>query len=327
MDISFYLIELLRLHDCVIIPDLGGFVTNYRPAEMDLANNSFKPPVKDVIFTGKLVKNDGLLVNYISETEGIGYIDARHIISEFVEETWSKLDNGDKVIFQHIGILSFDHNEKLIFEGETYENFLIDAYGLEDFRFPQLERNEILTTKRLFADKESVRPVFNSRRVKNVIIAIPILLAIVIIPVSNYKGFNNLKQNLQISSIVSKESITSPTVTKSEPAVKNEPAKAESVKSDEQILNATQVVSESNKEAATRGSRFKIIGGCFKVRENADNQLSKLRTNGYLSELKMQANGSYLIVVQTYNNKADALAAVKKLNEADPGIGYWMSEN
>jgi hypothetical protein len=30
MDITFYLVELLRLHDCVIVPDLGGFVTNYQ---------------------------------------------------------------------------------------------------------------------------------------------------------------------------------------------------------------------------------------------------------------------------------------------------------
>src|SRR5659263_213351 len=62
MDITFYLVELLRLHDCVIVPDLGGFVTNYRPAEMDLVNNSFNPPVKEIIFTGKLSKNDGLVV-------------------------------------------------------------------------------------------------------------------------------------------------------------------------------------------------------------------------------------------------------------------------
>ena len=58
MDISLYLVELLRLHDCVIIPDLGGFIANYRPAEMDLAGNRFNPPVKEVIFSGKLNKND-----------------------------------------------------------------------------------------------------------------------------------------------------------------------------------------------------------------------------------------------------------------------------
>ena len=54
MELSIYLIELLRLHDCVIVPDLGGFVTNYRPAEMDLASNSFSPPRKEIIFSSKL---------------------------------------------------------------------------------------------------------------------------------------------------------------------------------------------------------------------------------------------------------------------------------
>ena len=184
MDITFYLVELLRLHDCVIVPDLGGFVTNYRPAEMDLARNSFNPPVKEIIFTGKLSKNDGLLVNHISETEGVGYMEARLIISEFVDEIWSKLENGDKIEFQNIGSLEFDKNEKLIFEPEIHENFLLEAYGMEGFQFPQLERKEIITSKRIFADKEAVRPVFSSRKVKALAIGIPILLALVFVPTS-----------------------------------------------------------------------------------------------------------------------------------------------
>ena len=138
MDITFYLVELLRLHDCVIVPDLGGFITNYRPAEMDLVSNRFSPPVKDIIFTGKLSKNDGLLVNYISETEGVGYLEARQIISEFVDEIWSKLENGETIEFQNIGTLHFDRNEKLIFEAKVHENFLLDAYGMRDSSFRNL---------------------------------------------------------------------------------------------------------------------------------------------------------------------------------------------
>ncbi len=203
MDITFYLVELLRLHDCVIVPDLGGFVTNYRPAEMDLASNSFKPPVKEIIFTGKLSKNDGLLVNYISEIEGVGYMEARQIISEFVDEAWSKLENGEKIEFQNIGSLQFDRNEKLIFESEVHENFLLDAFGLEGFQFPQLERKELISAKRVFHDKEAVRPVFNSRKVKALVVGIPIVLALLFLPVTKYTWKNSLNTSLQTSSTAS----------------------------------------------------------------------------------------------------------------------------
>ena len=325
MDITFYLVELLRLHDCVIVPDLGGFVTNYRPAVMDMANGSFNPPVKEVIFTGKLNKNDGLLVNYISGTEGVGYFEARQIISEFVDEVWSKLENGEKIIFQSIGTLQFDRNEKLIFESQVHENFLLDTYGMEGFQFPQLEHKEILLNKRVFVDKEAVRPVFGSRKVKALVVGIPILLALIFIPVSRYSW--KVNPNMQVSSTaaipvsilgnqpVSTESqreITDEVKPKidsvsAQPAVKNEPAQPVAVQTD-------------------RG-RYRIIGGCFKSRQNADNYLQRLQSNGFKSELKIQPNGSFLVIVQTYSDKNQATVALRSLREAEPMAGYWISAN
>ena len=325
MDITFYLVELLRLHDCVIVPDLGGFVTNYRPAVMDIANGSFNPPVKEVIFTGKLNKNDGLLVNYISGTEGVGYFEARQIISEFVDEVWSKLENGEKIIFQNIGTLQFDRNEKLIFESQVHENFLLDTYGMEGFQFPQLEHKEILLNKRVFADKEAVRPVFGSRKVKALVVGIPILLALIFIPVSRYSW--KVNPNMQVSSTASipvsilgnqpastesqreiidevKPKIDSVSV---QPVIKNEPAQPVTVQTD-------------------RG-RYRIIGGCFKSRQNADNYLQRLQSNGFKSELKIQPNGSFLVIVQTYSDKNQATAALRSLREAEPTAGYWISAN
>ena len=196
MDISVYLIELLRLHDCVIVPDLGGFVTNYRPAEMDLASNSFSPPRKEIIFSSKLDKNDGLLVNHISETEGVGYLEARLIVSEFVDELKSRLENGDKVELSMVGSLQYDRNERLIFEPDIQENLLLDAFGLEGFQFPQIKHHDALITKRPYINKEAVRPIFSKRRVKSLVIGIPIVLALLIIPATrsswkNYSFLNN----------------------------------------------------------------------------------------------------------------------------------------
>ena len=328
MDITFYLVELLRLHDCVIVPDLGGFVTNYRPAEMDLVNNSFNPPVKEIIFTGKLSKNDGLLVNYISETEGVGYFEARQIISEFVDETWSKLENGEKIEFHNVGSLQFDRNEKLIFEPEIHENFLLEAYGMEGFQFPQLERSEIISSKRVFADKEAVRPVFSSRKVKALVVAIPILLALVLIPVSKYSWNNN--PNTQVSSTTSlpiNDSVT-PSVkvgsdsVKGDSVVKNAGANVESV-AIQPIINTVQPA----QVAIQTDARYRVIGGCFKLRDNADNFLAKLQASGFKPEMKVQPNGSFLVIVQSYSDKSEAIMALKGLREAEPQIGYWMSGN
>lgn len=326
MDITFYLVELLRLHDCVIVPDLGGFVTNYRPAMMDIANGSFNPPVKEVIFTGKLNKNDGLLVNHISETEGVGYFEARQIISEFVDEIWSRLENGEKIEFQSIGSLQFDRNEKLIFESQVHENFLLDTYGMEGFQFPQLERKEILLNKRVFADKEAVRPVFSSRKVKALVVGIPILLALLFIPVSKYSW--KIDPNTQVSSTAS----IPVSILGDQPASKEVKDNiVNEVKPKADSVSVQPIVkSESTKPVAVQtdaGSRYRIIGGCFKSRRNADNYLERLQSNGFKSELKIQPNGSFLVIVQTYSDKNQATAALRSLREAEPNAGYWISAN
>jgi len=327
MEITFYLAELLKLHDCVIIPDLGGFVTNYRPAEMDLARNSFNPPLKEIIFTGKLSKNDGLLVNYISEIEGVGYMEARQIISEFVDEAWSKLENGEKIEFQNIGSLQFDRNEKLIFESEMHENFLLEAYGMDGFQFPQLERAEIIPSKRLFNNKEAVRPVFNVRKVKALAIGIPILLALIFVPVSKYSLINHSNSTIQSSSTASIP-LNSPLVPSSTPEVKTDhTVKAMVHKSDSAWSKSRLNQVQPEQIAVHPTARYRLIGGCFKQKENADKFLEKLRTDGFKSELKILPNGTFLVIAQSYTDKSQALTALSSLRNTDPKAGYWMSVN
>jgi len=324
MDITFYLVELLRLHDCVIVPDLGGFVTNYRPAEMDLENNTFKPPVKEIIFTGKLSKNDGLLVNYISETEGVGYFEARQIISEFVDETWSKLENGEKIEFHNVGTLQFDRNEKLIFEPEIHENFLLDAYGMEGFQFPQLEHKEIILTKRVFTDKEAVRPVFSSRKVKVLMVGIPIVLALLLIPASRYPWKSNSNTQVSSTTSISANIMSVPAETT---GIDSTTFKKATVKVDSVISQPAVNKVQSEPVSIQSTSRYRVIGGCFNLRRNAENYLAKLQASGFKSELKVLPNGSFLIIVQTYYDKNEAMIALKVLREAEPQAGYWLSSN
>jgi len=48
MDISSYISELLFEHDCVIIPNFGGFICNYKPADIHPIQNTVSPPAKAI---------------------------------------------------------------------------------------------------------------------------------------------------------------------------------------------------------------------------------------------------------------------------------------
>ena len=68
--------ELLINEDCVIIPEFGGFITQYKPALLEPNKNIILPPGKSVSFNAKLCKNDGLLAQNVALITGLNYNDA-----------------------------------------------------------------------------------------------------------------------------------------------------------------------------------------------------------------------------------------------------------
>ena len=85
MNLATHISYLLKFHECVIIPEFGGFVSNYKPAQFDSIRNTFIPPGKEIIFNSKINKNDGLLINYLVDVEKIGYHQAQLIVLNFVD--------------------------------------------------------------------------------------------------------------------------------------------------------------------------------------------------------------------------------------------------
>ena len=50
MNIETYISDLLYRHDCVIIPGLGGIITNYRSAQIHPVSHKLQPPSKSIRF-------------------------------------------------------------------------------------------------------------------------------------------------------------------------------------------------------------------------------------------------------------------------------------
>ena len=50
MKMETYISELLYRHDCVILPGLGGFITNYRSAQIHPVSHTLRPPSKSISF-------------------------------------------------------------------------------------------------------------------------------------------------------------------------------------------------------------------------------------------------------------------------------------
>ena len=58
-ELNLHISRLLLEHNCVIVPDLGGFVTQYCPAHFDEVAGSFVAPSYQVGFNPLLQTDDG----------------------------------------------------------------------------------------------------------------------------------------------------------------------------------------------------------------------------------------------------------------------------
>lgn len=132
-----YISDLLLLHDCVIIPDFGGFICNYKNATIDEVSGMIYPPSKEIIFNRNLKHNDGLLTNWVASKEGIDYDKAAKQVEFFTEDLKIKLNQHQKIVFDNIGSFHTDRRFNIIFETND-NNFLADTWGMEAIEAPQI---------------------------------------------------------------------------------------------------------------------------------------------------------------------------------------------
>lgn len=142
MKIGKYIGELLYEHDCVIVTEFGGFVAQYHSATIHPVQHTFSPPSKSIAFNQNLVKNDGLLANYISNKLLLSYPDACRVINDFVIICNSELERGNKVIIENIGELFYDYEKNLQFIPASQTNYLLDSFGLTDIQSPAIKREK-----------------------------------------------------------------------------------------------------------------------------------------------------------------------------------------
>ena len=73
IELSRHIESLMLNHDCVIVPGLGGFITQYMHARYIAEEGLFLPPYRSVGFNQQLTFNDGLLVQSYMQAYDTSY--------------------------------------------------------------------------------------------------------------------------------------------------------------------------------------------------------------------------------------------------------------
>ncbi|MDZ7743790.1 MAG: SPOR domain-containing protein [Bacteroidota bacterium] len=155
MRVAKYISDLLYEYECVVVPGLGGFISNEVPAAINANHHSFNPPSKKIVFNPHLLINDGLLLNHIAKSEKISYTDARIRIEQFVLKCKFALDKGKRINFYRIGHLYKNNDHKIEFDPDKSRNYYAGSYGMSSFISPPIRRESSLRLDRKPSNRKS----------------------------------------------------------------------------------------------------------------------------------------------------------------------------
>ncbi|MEA1896349.1 MAG: SPOR domain-containing protein [Bacteroidota bacterium] len=340
MDIPGKIKDLLYLHDCVIIPEFGGFVANYKSAEVDYDRNVFSPPSKEIGFNNQLVHNDGLLISTVSISTGLAYPDARNNVREFVEDVKKRLSKGKNVVFDDLGTFYLGKDKILQFEPDRSTNFLTASFGLSSFEYHELEEYDV--RKKIQPKLKNQQVGSNSRRsriLKRSLIAIPILVALALVPIKtdllNFDLGSLSWKIFEQKELVYEEPKTDKNTLQVAEATFNEPEPNNSTESAEEDIHLAESFTENEildeSVSATETSsiaveRFYVIAGSFKNKGNATRLNNNLINNGYSGRIFEVSNGFFRVAISGHTHFSEAKKQLGEYQAAHPGEHYWILE-
>jgi len=122
--------SLLLEHDCVIIPNFGGFVINVQDFKFDDKEAIIYPRKKSIAFNERLKSDDGILSMHMANHHLISQKKAFELVAEFGKEMKDGLRKNQPLAFGNLGNFSLTEESKIIFEPNQSFNYDLDQFGL-----------------------------------------------------------------------------------------------------------------------------------------------------------------------------------------------------
>ena len=293
-NLAQYIEELIIRHECVIVPNLGGFITYCDKAIV--RNNMFYAPTERIRFNSLLTYHDGLLAEAYMRDRNIGYSEALNAIATEVKQIKKSLNSGNTVIFGRIGALSLSAENNITLLNSN-PKFLPENIGLPVVHLKQLASAEPTNTITINIPQTSTNAL---RYVASIAI---IFLITLFIP--NQTNNNTQHASISFDSLRSIKSIEY-----SEESVEN---------SDESVENNSSVLTpQSSLEDNFSLNKYHLIIASLTSREDAEEYIAN-HTQFDRKQLRIiESKGKYRISAAGFNKYKDALQYMDSIRNDVP---------
>ena len=325
LNIKDYIKELLFTNQGVVIPGLGGFVSEYEPAAFDVSENKFLPPSKKISFNAEYSYQDNLLIDFISQKEKIDQEKSKTQLSDFVNDLKSKLKKGEKIEFPEIGTLSQTAKGEIQFKQDTNSNLLTDSFG-----FQSIKSKPIISEKTVEKVKTHIKPKKSYKKL--IIIGSSAIIILCLIGLSwyltdGYSDFRLISSNdSSVKELVIQEAINN-TEKNLDSIAKADSVKAlinQSIDENTDLKDALFYEEPEKDDPKPQYSAFHIIAGSFKKMENAEKFSSELKNKGYEPEIIQSGENLIRIAIFSFTDETEALKELYKLRQDSNIKSVWI---
>ena len=314
--ISFLLCE----HNCVVIPDFGGFVANYESARIDSRSHFMYAPKKSIVFNKSLQNNDGLLVNEIASCEGLTFKQAKKELDKYVLDLKESLKLYKKVFIEEVGTLLYTSEGNILFVQSNSRNHLLDSFGLSTLQYPAIQRTsaqEQFEEKIKHIDKKQL---ISNKKVwlKAAAVLLPLFM-VSALGISNKEKIQTTYANLSPFSSSTTE------IVETKKSYSLNKFDIESPTNDiEQVVISFYEAKDNMVTTPIDLDKHFIIAGAFSSEKNAQKMIAKLKgANFGNSKIVNQSHsGLYRVCYDGFSNSSEALSALRKIKKTNPSA--WL---
>ena len=329
-------------YDCVIIPELGGFVCNERTAWYDEDKEEMVPPSRDVLFNPNLVYNDGLLAQEIMRAKGLDYTEAMKLVASEASNMIEELKSGRPIEIPRLGRLYTSDDGLVRFLPDAELVRMLGSFGHARIPLATRELTSVLPVIVAPVIEAPVTPPSDKKVVPEpkviplrvrlarvaAVVAIPLALGgawMLTEPESSntlMSVFPSLHTDVIVSSFTPSDN-SIPVISDNaseeiddalvinyapDPILETPPLAIEIPVVEAPVLEEPVVPQQIN---------FLIVGGAFSIEENAKSLAKTLRKEGYSPTQYYQShNKLYLVALGEYESERTARADLAKARKS-----------